>query len=149
MSRRFEILESRLLEEEKSKPQAERSEMTLLEKLNFVLENNFKRVSYTEAIDILRESTPNKKKKFQYIINEWGADLQSEHERYLVEKHFKCPVILFDYPANIKAFYMRLNEDGKTVRAMDILFLELEKSLVVHNVKNVMMYWLKNESAWN
>ncbi|MCC9072760.1 asparagine--tRNA ligase [Flavobacterium sp. F-65] len=118
----LKFLETRLLDEEKSKPQAERSEMALLEKLNFVLENNFKRVSYTEAIDILRESTPNKKKKFNYIINEWGADLQSEHERYLVEKHFKCPVILFDYPANIKAFYMRLNEDGKTVRAMDILF---------------------------
>ena len=122
----LKFLEGRLLEEEKSKPQAERSGMALLEKLNFVLENNFKRVSYTEAIDILRNSTPNKKKKFQYIINEWGADLQSEHERYLVEKHFKCPVILFDYPANIKAFYMRLNdntEPGKeTVRAMDILF---------------------------
>ncbi|MDL2143806.1 asparagine--tRNA ligase [Flavobacterium tructae] len=122
----LKFLEGRLLDEEKSKPQAERSEMALLEKLNFVLENNFKRVSYTEAIDILRDSTPNKKKKFQYIINEWGADLQSEHERYLVEKHFKCPVILFDYPANIKAFYMRLNdntEPGKeTVRAMDILF---------------------------
>ncbi|MFH6945944.1 asparagine--tRNA ligase [Flavobacterium sp. FlaQc-50] len=118
----LKFLEGRLLEEEKSKPQADRSEMALLDKLNFVLENNFKRVSYTEAIDILRDSTPNKKKKFNYIINEWGADLQSEHERYLVEKHFKCPVILFDYPANIKAFYMRLNEDGKTVRAMDILF---------------------------
>lgn len=118
----LQFLETRLAEEEKQKPQAERSEMTLLEKLNFVLENNFKRVSYTEAIDILRDSTPNKKKKFQYIINEWGADLQSEHERFLVEKHFKCPVILFDYPAKIKAFYMRLNEDGKTVRAMDILF---------------------------
>jgi asparaginyl-tRNA synthetase len=118
----LKFLESRLLDEEKQKPQAERSEMALLDKLNFVLENNFKRVSYTEAIEILRESTPNKKKKFSYIIDEWGADLQSEHERYLVEKHFKCPVILFDYPANIKAFYMRLNEDGKTVRAMDILF---------------------------
>ena len=118
----LKFLESRLLDEEKSKPQADRSEMSLLGKLNFVLENNFKRVSYTEAIDILRDCTPNKKKKFNYIINEWGADLQSEHERYLVEKHFKCPVILFDYPANIKAFYMRLNEDGKTVRAMDILF---------------------------
>ena len=122
----LKFLEGRLLEEEKSKPQAERSEMALLEKLNFVLENNFKRVSYTEAIEILRNSTPNKKKKFQYIINEWGADLQSEHERFLVEKHFKCPVILFDYPAKIKAFYMRLNdntEPGKeTVRAMDILF---------------------------
>ncbi len=118
----LKFLDGRLADEEKSKPQAERSEMSLIEKLNFVLENNFKRVSYTEAIDILRDSTPNKKKKFSYIINEWGADLQSEHERFLVEKHFKCPVILFDYPANIKAFYMRLNEDGKTVRAMDILF---------------------------
>ena len=118
----LKFLEGRLIDEEKVKPQAERSEMALLEKLNFVLENNFKRVSYTEAIDILRNSKPNKNKKFNYIIDEWGADLQSEHERYLVEKHFKCPVILYDYPANIKAFYMRLNEDGKTVRAMDILF---------------------------
>jgi len=118
----LEFLESRLLDEEKTKPQAERSEMSLIEKLKFVVDNNFKRVSYTEAIDILRNSKPNKKKKFNYIIEEWGADLQSEHERFLVEKHFKCPVILFDYPANIKAFYMRLNEDGKTVRAMDILF---------------------------
>jgi len=116
------FLEKRLLDEEKTKPQAERSEMTLIEKLKFVSENNFKRVSYTEAIDILRNSKPNKKKKFKYPIDAWGADLQSEHERYLVEKHFKCPVILFDYPADIKAFYMRLNEDGKTVRAMDILF---------------------------
>jgi len=118
----LKYLDDRLSNEEKSKPVAQRSELSLLDKLNFVLENNFKRVSYTEAIDILRDCTPNKKKKFNYIINEWGADLQSEHERYLVEKHFKCPVILFDYPANIKAFYMRLNEDGKTVRAMDILF---------------------------
>ncbi|NUY80568.1 asparagine--tRNA ligase [Flavobacterium sp. MAH-1] len=118
----LQFLEQRLIEEEKNKPQAERSEMALIEKLKFVLENNFKRVSYTEAIDILKDSTPNKKKKFQYIIEEWGADLQSEHERFLVEKHFKCPVILYDYPANIKAFYMRLNEDQKTVRAMDILF---------------------------
>ncbi|OUR94704.1 asparagine--tRNA ligase [Flavobacteriales bacterium 34_180_T64] len=118
----LEFLEKRLLDEEKTKPQAERSEMSLIEKLKFVVDNNFKRVSYTEAIEILRNCKPNKKKKFKYIIEEWGADLQSEHERFLVEKHFKCPVILFDYPANIKAFYMRLNEDGKTVRAMDILF---------------------------
>ena len=118
----LKFLESRLIEEEKSKPQAERSEMNLLDKLNFVLSTNFKRVSDTEALDILRNSKPNKNKKFNYIIEEWGADLQSEHERFLVEKHFKCPVILFDYPANIKAFYMRLNEDGTTVRAMDILF---------------------------
>jgi asparaginyl-tRNA synthetase len=118
----LKFLDQRLADEEKQKPTAERSEMGLLEKLNFVLENNFKRVSYTEAIDILRNSKPNKNKKFNYIIEEWGADLQSEHERYLVEKHFKCPVILFDYPAKIKAFYMRLNDDNKTVRAMDILF---------------------------
>lgn len=122
----LKFLEDRLLQEEKQKPQAERSEMALLEKLQFVLDNQFKRVSYTEAIDILRNSKPNKNKKFQYLIEEWGADLQSEHERFLVEKHFKCPVILFDYPAKIKAFYMRLNdntEPGKeTVRAMDILF---------------------------
>ena len=116
------FLEKRLLDEEKSKPQTERSEMPLLEKLRFVVDNNFKRVTYTEAIDILRNSKPNKKKKFEYLIEEWGTDLQSEHERYLVEKHFKCPVILFDYPASIKAFYMRLNEDEKTVRAMDVLF---------------------------
>lgn len=118
----LEFLEKRLLDEEKTKPQNERSEMALIEKLKFVVDNNFKRVSYTEAIDILKNSKPNKKKKFQFPIDEWGADLQSEHERFLVEKHFKCPVILFDYPANIKAFYMRLNEDGKTVRAMDVLF---------------------------
>ena len=118
----IQFLEQRLLDEEKTKPQAERSELTLTEKLKFVIDNNFKRVTYTEAIDILRDSKPNKKKQFKYLINDWGADLQSEHERFLVEKHFKCPVILFDYPANIKAFYMRLNEDGKTVRAMDILF---------------------------
>ena len=116
------FLEQRQIQEDKTKPQIERNEMTLTDKLRFVVDNNFKRVSYTESIDILRNSKPNKKKKFQYLINEWGADLQSEHERFLVEKHFKCPVILFDYPANIKAFYMRLNEDEKTVRAMDILF---------------------------
>ena len=116
------FLEQRLEQEDKSKPQNERAAMSLTEKLRFVVDNNFKRVSYTEAIEILRNSKPNKKKKFKYIIDEWGSDLQSEHERFLVEKHFKCPVILFDYPAKIKVFYMRLNEDGKTVRAMDILF---------------------------
>jgi len=116
------FLNDRFAKEEASKPQLQRSEWSLIEKLKFVLENRFKRVSYSEAFDILRNSKPNKKKKFQYPINQWGVDLQSEHERYLVEKHFKCPVILFDYPANIKAFYMRLNEDGKTVRAMDVLF---------------------------
>jgi asparaginyl-tRNA synthetase len=118
----LDFLDNRLTQEEKTKPQAQRSEMSLLEKLKFVVDNDFKRVSYTEAIEILRNCKPNKKKKFQFPINEWGADLQSEHERFLVEKHFKCPVILFDYPADIKAFYMRLNDDGKTVRAMDVLF---------------------------
>ena len=116
------FLEQRLVDEDKSKPQNERAPMRLTEKLRFIVDNNFKRISYTEAIEILRNSKPNKKKKFKYLIDEWGADLQSEHERFLVEKHFNCPVILFDYPAKIKAFYMRLNEDGKTVRAMDILF---------------------------
>jgi len=93
--------------------------------LKFILENEFARVTYTEAIQILKNSKPNKKKKFQYIIEEWGADLQSEHERFLVEKHFKKPVILVDYPASIKAFYMKQSEDGKTVRAMDVLFPQI------------------------
>lgn len=118
----LEFLEQRLIKEESTLPKQQRSEMSLIEKLKFVSSNNFKRVSYTEAIEILKRSKPNKKKKFDYLIKEWGADLQSEHERFLVEKHFKCPVILYDYPANIKAFYMRLNDDNKTVRAMDVLF---------------------------
>jgi len=119
------FLEKRLIEEEKNKKADEKSEMTLIEKLNFVLENNFVRLPYTEAIDILKNSKPNKKKKFKYLINEWGADLQSEHERFLVEKHFKKPVILTDYPKNIKAFYMKLNDDDKTVAAMDVLFPQI------------------------
>ena len=82
----------------------------------------FHNISYTEAISILKNSKPNKKNKFKYKINEWGVDLQSEHERFLVEKHFKCPVIIYDYPTKIKAFYMRVNDDDKTVRAMDVLF---------------------------
>ena len=118
----IDFLSQRLFDEEKQKPQTDRSELTLLEKLHFCLGNEFAKITYTEAIDILRESNHNKKKKFQYIIEGWGADLQSEHERYLVEKHFKKPVILTDYPKDIKSFYMRQNEDGKTVAAMDILF---------------------------
>lgn len=122
----IEFLKNRLLEEEKSKPQQERSEFDLITKLNFCLDNNFERVTYTEAIEILKRSKPNQKKQFKYLIDNWGADLQSEHERFLVEKHFKKPVILTDYPADIKAFYMRMNEPDeqgrKTVRAMDILF---------------------------
>lgn len=116
------FLEDRLIQEDKSKPERERQTMTLTEKLQFVVDNNFTRLSYTEAIEILKNSKPNKKKSFKYPIDEWGVDLQSEHERYLVEKHFQTPVILFDYPAKIKAFYMRLNDDQTTVRAMDILF---------------------------
>jgi len=118
----LQFLEKRLLDEEKSKPQDQRTEMALIEKLRFVLENDFVRATYTEAIEILKNSKPNKKKKFNYLIEEWGADLQSEHERFLVEKHFKKPVILTDYPKQIKAFYMKQNDDGNTVRAMDILF---------------------------
>ena len=118
----LEFLSNRLTQEEKSKPQNERSPMELVEKLQFVLENDFERITYTEAIQILKNSKPNKKKKFNFLIEDWGADLQSEHERYLVEKHFKKPVILTDYPKDIKAFYMRMNDDDKTVRAMDILF---------------------------
>jgi len=117
----LEFLSQRLADEEKEKPQNERSEMGLIEKLEFVINNNFERLTYTEAVQILKESNHNKKKKFQYLIEDWGVDLQSEHERYLVEKHFKKPVILTDYPKNIKAFYMRQNDDGKTVAAMDIL----------------------------
>jgi len=118
----IEFLKNRLLDEEKQKPMNERSPMDLTAKLQFCLDNNFERLTYTEAVTILMNSDHNKKKKFQYPIEKWGTDLQSEHERYLVEKHFKKPVILTDYPKEIKAFYMRLNEDGKTVRAMDILF---------------------------
>ena len=117
----LEFLKNRQLDEEKNKPQAERSELNLTEKLQFVVDNDFERVTYTDAIRILENSKPNKKKKFQYPV-EWGVDLQSEHERFLVEKHFKKPVILFDYPEKIKAFYMRRNDDGKTVAAMDVLF---------------------------
>ncbi len=117
----LDFLAQRLAEEEKTLPQDKRSELGLIEKLAFVLNNDFERLTYTEAIEILRESNHNKKKKFQYLIDKWGVDLQSEHERYLVEKHFKKPVILTNYPKEIKAFYMRQNDDGKTVAAMDIL----------------------------
>ncbi|HTJ49119.1 MAG TPA: asparagine--tRNA ligase [Cyclobacteriaceae bacterium] len=118
----LEFLNKRALEEDQSKPQEQRNELSLLDRLKFVAENDFQRLSYTEAIDILKNSTPNKKKKFQYLIDQWGVDLQSEHERFLVEKHFKKPVILYNYPKDIKAFYMRQNEDDKTVAAMDVLF---------------------------
>ena len=116
------FLDKRLTDEEKNLPKEQKSEMGLTERLQFVVENDFERLTYTEAINILRNSKPNKKKKFQYLIEGFGTDLQSEHERYLVEKKFKKPVILTDYPKGIKAFYMRMNEDGQTVRAMDVLF---------------------------
>jgi len=118
----LEFLDKRFAEEQKQKPERERASEGLIEKLENVIQKRFKRVSYTEAIDILKNSKENKKGKFQFPIEEWGADLQSEHERFLVEKHFECPVVLFDYPKEIKAFYMKLNEDGKTVAAMDVLF---------------------------
>ena len=116
----LEFLAQRLVDEEKQKPMNERSDMPLMEKLEFVLNNKFERITYTEAINILLESPAYKKKKFQYDVS-WGIDMQSEHERYLVEKHFKKPVIVTGYPKEIKAFYMRQNDDGKTVAAMDIL----------------------------
>jgi asparaginyl-tRNA synthetase len=116
----LEFLTTRLADEEKQKPMNERSEMGLIEKLTFVLDNKFERITYTDAINILLDSPAYKKKKFQYDVK-WGVDLQSEHERYLVEKHFKKPVIVTGYPKDIKSFYMRMNDDGKTVAAMDIL----------------------------
>ncbi|HEY9048732.1 MAG TPA: asparagine--tRNA ligase [Ohtaekwangia sp.] len=118
----LEFLNKRAQEEEQTKPQEQRSELGLIDRLKFVADNDFQRLSYTEAIDILKNSNPNKKKKFQYLVEEWGVDLQSEHERFLVEKHFKKPVILYNYPKDIKAFYMRQNDDDKTVAAMDVLF---------------------------
>lgn len=116
------FLNVRLKNEEDKLKKEERSELGLIERLEFVVKNDFERLTYTEAINILRNSKPNKKKKFEYLIEGFGADLQSEHERYLVEKKFKKPVIITDYPKEIKAFYMRMNEDKKTVRAMDVLF---------------------------
>jgi len=118
----LDFLNDRLINEDKNKPKQERHELTLIERLNFVVNNDFVRITYTEAYEILKNSKPNKKKKFKFPISEWGIDLQSEHERFLVEKHFKKPVIIYDYPSKIKAFYMRMNDDGKTVKAMDILF---------------------------
>ena len=115
------FLNEREKAEQSQKPQNERNELTLIERLQFVVNNDFKRLTYTEAIEVLKNSNHYKKKKFQYEVS-WGIDLQSEHERYLVEKEFKCPVILTDYPKEIKAFYMRQNDDGKTVAAMDVLF---------------------------
>jgi asparaginyl-tRNA synthetase len=121
----LEFLHKRLAEEEKSKKQEERSPMGLIEKLQFVVNNKFERITYTQAIEILQHSNHNKKKKFQFLVDKWGIDLQSEHERYLVEHHFKKPVIVTGYPKEIKAFYMKLNEDGTTVRAMDVLFPQI------------------------
>jgi asparaginyl-tRNA synthetase len=120
----LDFLARRLEEEEKERPAAERS-MNLIDKLQFVLACPFERLTYTEAIEILRQSKPNKTGKFQFPVDTWGIDLQGEHERYLVEKHFKRPVILTDYPADIKAFYMKQNPDNRTVAAMDVLFPQI------------------------
>jgi len=117
----LQFLNDREVKEDSQKPAAERNELSLIERMEFVIANDFERISYTEAIQILERSKPYKKKKFKFPV-EWGVDLASEHERFLVEKHFKKPVILFDYPKEIKAFYMRNNDDGKTVAAMDVLF---------------------------
>ena len=116
------FLKNRLEQEDKSKPERERNELNLIERLKFVVDNDFKKITYSDAFEILKSCKPNKKKKFKYLIDKWGVDFQSEHERYLVEKYFKRPVVVYDYPAKIKAFYMRMNDDNKTVRAMDILF---------------------------
>ena len=118
----LEFLNKRFMDEENKKKQEERSTMNLIERLEFVLNNPFERITYTQAFDILRNSKSNKKGRFQYIIEKWGTDLQSEHERFLVEKYFKKPVMVTDYPMDIKAFYMKQNDDGKTVRGMDVLF---------------------------
>ena len=118
----LKFLENRLIQEDSQKPKNERNNMSLIEKLNFVINNEFKKISYSDAFKILRNSKPNKKKKFKFIIDEWGTDFQSEHERFLVEKEFNCPVVIYNYPADIKSFYMRLNDDHRTVKAMDILF---------------------------
>ncbi len=116
----LEFLANREAEAEKQLPADKRNATGLIERLRSVTEGAFVRLTYTEAIDLLRQSKPFKKKKFKYPV-EWGVDLQSEHERWLVEKKFNCPVVLTDYPAGIKAFYMRRNDDGKTVAAMDVL----------------------------
>ena len=121
-SKDLKFLENRLIKEDSQKPKNERNNMNLTEKLNFVINNEFKKISYSDAFKILRNSKPNKKKKFKFIIDEWGTDFQSEHERFLVEKEFNCPVVIYNYPADIKSFYMRLNDDVRTVKAMDILF---------------------------
>jgi asparaginyl-tRNA synthetase len=115
------FLDDRETKEDSEKPTAERNELSLIERMEFVIANDFERISYTEAIRILENSKPYKKNKFTFPVN-WGVDLASEHERFLVEKHFKKPVIIFDYPKEIKSFYMRNNDDGKTVAAMDVLF---------------------------
>ena len=116
------FLEERLYKEEKNKPKNERNELKLTNKLKFVIDNEFERISYSNAFEILKNCSKNKKKKFKFLVKDWGMDFQSEHERYLVEKHFNKPVVIFDYPSKSKAFYMRLNDDKLTVAAMDVLF---------------------------
>jgi len=118
----LEFLQNREIDDEKNLPQIQRNEKPLIERLKKILNTVFERITYTEAFNILRNSKPNKKGKFKYKVDEWGIDFQSEHERFLVEKHFKKPVIVIDYPKNIKAFYMRVNDDNNTVSAMDVLF---------------------------
>src|SRR5690606_34329878 len=115
------VLDKRIQEAEKNMKAELRRPMGLIETLRFIVDNHFERITYTEAINLLRNSKPFKKGRFEFEPV-WGSDLQAEHERWLVEQHFKKPVIVRDYPKEFKAFYMRLNDDGKTVAAMDVLF---------------------------
>ncbi|MDA9808682.1 asparagine--tRNA ligase [Flavobacteriales bacterium] len=117
----LQFLSDRGVKEESQLPKDKRNELSLMERMQMVISNDFERITYSKAVEILLKSKPHKKKQFKYPVV-WGVDLQSEHEKFLVEKHFKKPVVIVDYPKEIKAFYMRENSDGKTVAAMDILF---------------------------
>jgi asparaginyl-tRNA synthetase len=121
----LDFLTKRRTQEQNQKPANQRDTMNLIQRLEFVTQNPFERITYTQAFEILKKSKANQKKQFDFLVENWGFDLQSEHERYLVEKHFNKPVIITDYPKEIKAFYMKQNEDGKTVRAMDVLFPQI------------------------
>lgn len=150
------FLDQRIQDQEKNMKKEDRRPMGLLETLRFVVEDDFARITYTEAVDLLRNSKPYKKDKFQYPV-EWGKDLQAEHERWLVEKKFKKPVIVRDYPKDIKAFYMRVNDDQNTVAAMDVLFpgigeviggSQREERLAVLQARMAEMNIHEEELAW-
>ena len=150
------FLEERLFNEEKKKPKNERSEMKLIEKIKFVVNNKFERISYSNAFEILKNCSKNRKKKFEFLVKDWGMDFQSEHERYLVEKYFNKPVVIFNYPSKSKAFYMRLNDDEKTVAAMDVLFPGIgeiiggsQREERIKTLKNRMnLFGISNNDLW-